>query len=203
MHDALVISKHHALRGQLILSLAQFRSLKPLASLLQLCQCSCRAESQVALQTRLANLQLQHVAVFDSECEGGLQQQAYLGNNEQLLQHMRDRGTISMTTKSVRNWLEKHGGFPLGYENANLCLADCDIDHILPNSVGGQNHPYNYVLLPKRLNGSFNGWWTAQKQVYIGKKTARTAKNFFIWVREEGSRLGLDCNDFHQKRYSM
>ena len=68
---------------------------------------------------------------------------------------------------------------------------------------GGSDHPYNYVLLPKRLNGSFGGWWTAPKQVYIGKATARTAKTFFIWVREEGKRLGLNCNEFHQKRYSM
>lgn len=202
MHDALIVIKHVAYAWSLVQNktfLVQLSIFGRLQASSNCNHCTCRVVSQVSLRLLMARLDLRHV----SQDEGELQQQAYLGNNEQLLQHMRDRGITTMTTKSVRSWLEKNGGFPLGYQDANLCLADCDIDHILPNSVGGQNHPYNYVLLPKRLNSSFNGWWTAQKQVYIGKKTAKTAKNFFIWVREEGRRLGLDCNDFHQMRYSM
>lgn len=71
----------------------------------------------------MKRLELQHVAVFDSEHEGGLQQQAYLGNNEQLLQHMRDKGITTMTTQSVTSWLKKNGGFPLGYQNVDLTVT--------------------------------------------------------------------------------
>ena len=166
---------------------------------------TCRVESEDALHRRLGRLALSHLVscVFNSEYTGGVQQQAYLGNNADLLEHMRSNGLKTMTTKRVRTWLKKNGGFPEGYKSAHLCLDECDIDHILPTTVGGQDHPYNYVLLPTRLNGSLNQWWTAEKQLYLGRQTARTAKNFFIWVREEGARLGLDCNNFHEQRYSM
>jgi hypothetical protein len=157
------------------------------------------------LQQRLARLALSHLSsiVLNSDYIGGVQQQAYLGNNEALREHMTRKSMTTMTTARVRKWLEDNGGFPPKYTNAKLSLADFDIDHILPKSVGGQDHPFNFVLLPKKLNSSLSGWWTAEKQAYIGRATARTAKNFFVWVREEGKRLGLNCNDFHQKRLSM
>ena len=132
-----------------------------------------------------------------------MQKQAYLGNNIALREHMLRNSKTTMTTASVRSWLERNGGLPTGYTNAYYSLADLDIDHILPKSVGGQDHPYNYVLLPKKLNNSLSGWYTFQKEGYIGRAAAKDAKNFFVWARDEGKRLGVNCNDFHQKRLSM
>ncbi|DBB17052.1 TPA: hypothetical protein ACH3X3_014144 [Trebouxia sp. C0006] len=135
-----------------------------------------------ALQQRLARLALSHLSsiVLNSDYIGGVQQQAYLGNNGALREHMTRKSMTTMTTARVRKWLEDNGGFPPKYTNAKLSLADFE-------SVGGQDHPFNFVLLPKKLNSSLSGWWTAEKQAHIGRATARTAKNFFVWVREEGS----------------
>ena len=158
-----------------------------------------RAKGKEVLQRSLAKLCLSDLLGYRK----AVQQQAYLGNNEDLLEYMRCKGIMTMTTKAVRTWLRNNDGFPDDYLHNNLQLEDCDIDHILPRSVGGQDHPFNYFVLPKRLNGSLNGWWTPQKQVLLGREVSRTAKNFFIWVKEEGMRLGVNPNNFHQHRYSM
>ena len=72
----------------------------------------------------------------------------------------------------VRSWLLSH---------PHLCPVDsfqeCDIDHIIPRSLGGHDHPYNYYIMPKRccqieslerslrlmrcsMNQRFNKWMT-------------------------------------------
>ena len=105
-----------------------------------------------------------------------------------------------MTTAAVRTWLKNHDTFPAAYKQQGLSLDDCDIDHILPRSVGGIDHPYNYYILPKKLNKRWSGWWTAHKLTYMGATNARSAKDFFLWVRDEGDRLQVDYNAFDQRR---
>ena len=160
-----------------------------------------RERGQQALRACLANLGLGHLESVMQDTRH--QKQAYLGNNEDLHEYMKAKKIKTMTTRAVRTWLEENGSFPQGYHNAGLTLAGCDIDHILPATIGGQDHPYNYFILPKPLNGSFNCWWTCHKQEFMGRDNVRTAKNFFKWVKEQGRRLGLDCNDFHEQRFSM
>ena len=129
-----------------------------------------------------------------------LQKQSYLGNHADLLKYMKDKNKKTMTTAAVRTWLTKTGSFPSAYLKRGMSLEHCDIDHILPRSVGGVDHPYNYYILPKKLNKRWSGWWTAHKLTYMGSANAKAAKTFFLWVRDEGKRLGVDYNTFDQKR---
>ncbi len=129
-----------------------------------------------------------------------MQKQSYLGNHADLLAHLRATDKQKMTTASVRTWLKKHDRFPAAYKRQGFSLEDCDIDHILPRSIGGIDHPYNYYILPKKLNKRWSGWWTAHKMTYMGTANAKAAKNFFLWVRGEGDRLQIDYNAFDQQR---
>ena len=111
-----------------------------------------------------------------------MQKKSYLGNHADLLAHMKSTGKRKMTTAAVRTWLKNHDTCPVAYKRHGLSLDDCDIDHILPTSVGGIDHPYNYYILPKKLNKRWSGWWTAHKLTYMGANNARSAKDFFLFV---------------------
>ena len=60
-------------------------------------------KGQQILKTCLARLELDHIPsiVLDSQHMGGLQQQACLGNNEDLLEYMRDKSITAMTTQDA------------------------------------------------------------------------------------------------------
>jgi len=64
-------------------------------------------------------------------------------------------GNNPASTRQVRNWLLTH---------SHLCPVDnfteCDIDHIVPRSLGGHDHPYNYYIMPTSMNKKFNKWMT-------------------------------------------
>ena len=153
----------------------------------------CRNEGVAELTNILKSLDL-------CKASEQMQRQSYLGNHADLLAYMKDKGKTTMTTAAVRTWLEKNGRFPSAYARQGITLGDCDIDHVLPRSVGGVNHPYNYYILPKRLNRRWSGWWTAHKMTYMGAANVKVAKNFFLWVREEGERLRIDYNAYDQQR---
>ena len=61
------------------------------------------------------------------------------------------------------------------------------IDHIIPNSLGGVDHPRNYFLLCGSINSSFNKWFTNEKVCYIGTKVCRSAQNFMKWSKKEAA----------------
>ena len=154
---------------------------------------TCRDQGEAALKLVLRSLKL-------SAATKTMQKQSYLGNHADLLAHMKSTGKRKMTTAAVRTWLMKHNTFPAACKQQKLLIDDCDIDHILPRSVGGIDHPYNYYILPKTLNKKWSGWWTAHKLTYMGAANAKSAKDFFLWVRDEGDRLQIDYNAFDQRR---
>lgn len=53
-------------------------------------------------------------------------------------------------------------GIDMWRENRDLLLEQCcSIDHIIPRSRGGLNHPSNYFLMPCKVNNYFADRWTA------------------------------------------
>lgn len=132
-----------------------------------------RDQGEAALKQVLKSLNL-------SVATDEMQKQSYLGSHADLIAYMKAAGKRKVTTAAVRTWLKKHDTFPAAYKRLKLSLDDCDIDHILPRSVGGIDHPYNYYILPKKLNKRWSGWWTAHKLTYMGAANTKCAKDFFL-----------------------
>lgn len=99
-------------------------------------------------------------------------QMHYLGHASHLpylLLRMGPRQVAS--TRQVRRWLLEQG----------LELHTCDIDHIVPRSLGGVDHPHNYALVPRQLNRQWAGNWHAEKRRALGPATVRQALEFAQW----------------------
>ena len=125
-----------------------------------------------------------------------------MGNNVDLLEHMRSNNIGRLRPKTVLKWLKDHDSFLDAFRQQGLGLEDLSVDHILPSSIGGINHPYNYYILPKSLNNQWSGWWTQEKLTCMGEGNATTFKAFLLWLKEEGDRLGIDYNAFDHNRYT-
>jgi len=54
-------------------------------------------------------------------------------------------------------------------------LDGVDVDHIVPRSLGGADHPSNYQLLESSLNRSLGATWNADKCAAAGVKICATA----------------------------
>lgn len=126
-----------------------------------------------------------------------MQRDGYLGNHTRLLDHMTELGTNTMSTTAVQDWFKDHPAFfPQSYVDKGYDLAACQIDHILPWSVGGADHPFNYYILPIEINQQWNGWWTCEKRAYMGLQNFEKFSHFIHWTRKEAERKGLQYNDF-------
>lgn len=53
-----------------------------------------------------------------------------------------------------------------------MLLSDYSLDHIIPVSRGGKNHPDNYFIMLPWVNNYFGNSWTAEKVAYIGLSAA-------------------------------
>ena len=51
-------------------------------------------------------------------------------------------------------------------------LVGMDVDHIVPRSFGGADHPANYQLLPSSVNRSIGNQWDAEKCATTGGRCA-------------------------------
>jgi hypothetical protein len=61
--------------------------------------------------------------------------------------------STGMSTQRYRRVLEAQG----------MNLAGMDIDHIVPHSLGGADHPANYQVLPSSVNRSLGNSWNRDK----------------------------------------
>lgn len=57
-------------------------------------------------------------------------------------------------------------------EAAGQSLVGMDIDHIVPRSLGGADHPSNYQVLPSSLNRSLGNAWGPEKCRLAGARCA-------------------------------
>lgn len=126
-----------------------------------------------------------------------LQKDGYLGNNRLLLAHMIATTKGKMSRGEVRSWFEVNSEcFPKSYEDQGISLGECEIDHILPRSLGGVDHPYNYYILPRDINRDWSGWWTREKRSYMGKTNYKKFQHFVLWTTSEAELRRVDYNDF-------
>ena len=124
------------------------------------------------------------------------QHHCYLGNCLPLLQHLRSKRYNTYMRGSVRTYFEKNPGhFPL--HRYGLTLAEFEVDHILPDSFGGLNHPYNYFLISKQggLNQHLSHYFSHEKAALVGKATISKVKFFMRWVRA-GISAQLNLSDY-------
>jgi hypothetical protein len=96
----------------------------------------------------------------------------YLGHPSILPRLLSRMGPLHVaSTTTVRRWLRNDGLDLQGYE----------VDHIVPRSLGGVDHPHNYALVPRSLNRQWAGNWTAAKRHELGTATVRQALDFAQW----------------------
>lgn len=137
----------------------------------------CRAVSEYILDQCLNKLALKSLAVLlKSGGKGGIQRQAYLGYNEALLEHMRQNSITTITSKRVRSWLEENGSFLVGYQKENLTLAECDIDHILPTSVGGSRPSLQLFLVAAKAQHQLGRILDPRQKSLLGQGGVKNSK---------------------------
>ncbi len=88
------------------------------------------------------------------------------------------RSCVNTSTRAYRHRLEGAG------EN----LAGLDIDHIVPRSLGGADHPLNYQPLSSSVNRSIGNTWNIAKCLSVG--VTRCAAAIAISMRCGSYRLG-------------
>lgn len=101
-----------------------------------------------------------------------------------------------MSKSSVRDWLKQHSGFPAAYTALGLTWNDVDVDHLLPEDIGGLDHPFNYFILVKSLNRGWNAFWTREKKAYLGKTNYNIFRLFLSWSRSAAKQQGICYTSF-------
>ena len=90
-----------------------------------------------------------------------VQRLSYLGNCAELRAHLAKRGANTCSTAAVRRWLTaspEAGGLAdrLVAAHGVASFQDLQVDHIVSARFGGPDHPFNYFVMPRALNASFN-----------------------------------------------
>ena len=101
----------------------------------------------------------------------------YLGHHPLLRHYMRKREINRMTPQQVRKVLAPH-----------VLLCGLEVDHIIPKSVGGWDHPRNYCLVPIHLNRAWANNWTSDKRAMLGPTITQSACGFARWATAQAER---------------
>jgi len=64
------------------------------------------------------------------------------------------------------------GKYRRGLTKQGLDLTGLEIDHIVPRSLGGADHPANYQVIPMKVNRSLGNTWTPAKCASVGAQCA-------------------------------
>ena len=118
----------------------------------------------------------------------------YLGSKKDLVNHMKETGMRTLSTQQALAWLRSEDHIPSrafkrALAHLGLDLNDASgfqIEHIWPPVWGGPDHPCNYYLTPKPVNGS---WFTHHKLVWMGKETAKIVKERLRTHKSESKHL--------------
>ena len=81
----------------------------------------------------------------------------------------------------IQGWLNRLSDQihdPSSFEKVRLTLQHklIQVDHIIPRALGGTDHPSNYMLMYRSINIWFGGFFSREKQTYIGKHIVDQAK---------------------------
>ena len=90
-----------------------------------------------------------------------VQRLSYLGNCAALRAYVAQREANTLSTAAVRRWLTSSpeaAGLAdrLVAAHAVSSFADLQVDHVVSARFGGPDHPFNYFVMPRALNASFN-----------------------------------------------
>jgi hypothetical protein len=120
----------------------------------------------------------------------------WLGQCDELLDLAQQHGGI-LTTAQVRSWLIKHPETleQMGIKPEDLLSgpdgqrAKFHINHILPRTKCGMNHPINYHVMPASDNMSFGGVISVAKLKYVGPWVAWAVLYFHtvLFAQEAGA----------------
>lgn len=91
----------------------------------------------------------------------------YLGNKQELVALANQRK--GMTTTTARRILSENPQMLEGMGlTAATFTASYSIDHIVPRSKGGVNHPLNYCVMKKTVNNKFGNRVSLAKLELVG-----------------------------------
>ena len=65
---------------------------------------------------------------------------------------------------------------------------DLEVDHIVPKTMGGLDHPMNYALVPAALRRQWGCGWTDHKRATLGYRITQSACDFCIRHRNVDAR---------------
>lgn len=104
----------------------------------------------------------------------------YLGNYPELVLLSSQRG---WTMNKLRQTL----GQERYLRQLGLTLdefKDCDLDHSIPKSQGGPDHPCNLVVMPRRHNQQYGNRLPAAKVQEVGYRAMLQATCFYVFVHK-------------------
>lgn len=124
-----------------------------------------------------------------------------LGGNQELITYLRNgagqpqnkkRRRVDYVRKSgeslhkmVTAWLKTPDGIEL-LRGCDVCPDAATIDHVMPESLGGPDHLWNYHIMPRSANSHFKErpWTDAEKQQYVGASQVHFVRKLLSEARE-------------------
>lgn len=85
--------------------------------------------------------------------------------------------------KAIRAWMRCDEG-RIELRKAGLDPEGVQLDHVIPNNIGGLNSVYNAHFLPSSVNAHFGDNYNAEKKAYVGRYAWRHAEAFARWHRD-------------------
>ena len=84
----------------------------------------------------------------------------------------------------ITKWFKSN---PQQLDGTGISIDQISTDHIIPKSVGGYDHLFNYYIMPKGHNSHFKDNWTPEKQAYVGKQGVKIAQGFSQWCKDKAT----------------
>ena len=99
----------------------------------------------------------------------------------------------------ITKWFKSN---PQQLDGTGISIDQISTDHIIPKSVGGYDHLFNYYIMPKGHTSHFKDNWTPEKQAYVGKQGVKIAQGFSQWCKDKAT-PDLQFFNFKPDNYSL
>ena len=86
--------------------------------------------------------------------------------------------------REITKWFKSN---PQQLDGTGISIDQISTDHIIPKSVGGYDHLFNYYIMPKGHNSHFKDNWTKEKKAYVGKQGVKIAQGFSQWCKDKAT----------------
>ena len=99
----------------------------------------------------------------------------------------------------ITKWFKSN---PQQLDGTGISIDQISTDHIIPKSVGGYDHLFNYYIMPRGHNSHFKDNWTPEKKAYVGKQGVKIAQGFSQWCKDKAT-PDLQFFNFKPDNYSL